>query len=179
MVRLTYLVHGTTTDNERGLATGWLPGALSARGLEESRQLGALLATRTFDVVFTSDLQRAIDTATIAFGARHPIVHDPRLREIDYGDRNGQPAAFKDDAAAFIETPFPGGERYRDVEARMRDLCAFLNAAHDGQHLAVVAHQAPQLALDVILRGRTWPQAIAEDWRRRAAWQPGWEYELA
>jgi len=41
-----------------------------------------------------------------------------------------------------------------------------------------VAHQAPQLALDVLLKGRTWPQAIAEDWRNKKAWQTGWEYEL-
>jgi hypothetical protein len=44
--------------------------------------------------------------------------------------------------------------------------------------VAVVAHQAPQLALDVIIRGKNWQQAIDEDWRKKKAWQPGWGYEL-
>jgi len=42
-----------------------------------------------------------------------------------------------------------------------------------------VAHEGPQLALDVILRGKSWPQAIAENWRKTGAWQPGWRYSLA
>jgi hypothetical protein len=32
--------------------------------------------------------------------------------------------------------------------------------------------------LDVLIKGKTWKQAIDEDWRKRKAWQPGWEYIL-
>jgi len=28
----------------------------------------------------------------------------------------------------------------------------------------------------VLLKGKTWEQAIDEDWRKKKAWQPGWEY---
>jgi hypothetical protein len=38
---------------------------------------------------------------------------------------------------------------------------------------------SPQLALDALLKGKTWQQAIDEDWRKVKAWQPGWEHELA
>jgi len=41
-----------------------------------------------------------------------------------------------------------------------------------------VAHKAPQLALDVLLRNKTWEQAFTEDWRKKKAWQPGWEYVI-
>jgi len=41
-----------------------------------------------------------------------------------------------------------------------------------------VAHQAPQLALEVILKNKTWERAIAEDWRNTKSWQPGWKYEI-
>jgi hypothetical protein len=34
------------------------------------------------------------------------------------------------------------------------------------------------LALDVLLKGKTWKQAIDEDWRKGKAWQPGWDYVL-
>ena len=44
--------------------------------------------------------------------------------------------------------------------------------------MAIVAHKAPQLALDVLLKGKTWKEAFAEDWRKTKSWKPGWEYEI-
>jgi broad specificity phosphatase PhoE len=176
-VTLTYFVHGTTTDNEQDLATGQLPGELSEVGKEQAEKLGEQVADQLFDVVFCSDLQRAIDAAELGFGNKYKIIQDKRLRECDYGNLNGAPASqFKDRMADFVDTAFPNGESYRDVEKRMRDFVEFLRHNYDGKHIAIVAHQAPQLALDVILRGRTWQQAIDEDWRKRKEWQPGWQY---
>lgn len=177
MIHLTYFVHGTTTDNERKLATGWLPGELSELGLEQTRQLAEQVKDRTFDVVICSDLHRAIQTVEIIFGEN--FIEDERLREANYGDWNGAShTLFKSHMEDFVDTPFPGGESYRDVETRMRALCEELQQKYDGKHVALVAHQAPQLALDVILKGKTWPQAIAEDWRKTGNFQPGWEYTL-
>ena len=130
-----------------------------------------------FDAVFCSDLKRAIESARLAFGTRFDAKPDARLRECNYGDLNGTPAAsFKDRMAEFISTPFPYGESYTDVERRVRGFLSYLREQWDGQRVAVVAHQAPQLALDVLLNGKPWPQAIDEDWRRAGAWQPGWPY---
>jgi len=179
MVTITYFVHGTTTDNERHLATGQLPGELSERGKHEARQLGEQVMELHFDAVFCSDLQRAIDTADIAFGGHYNSIQDKRLREADYGDWNGKPNDFKNKIADFIDQSFPNGESLRDVEARLKSFCDFLQANYDDQHVAIVAHQYPQLALDVILNGKTWPQAIAEDWRHTGSWQAGWTYHMA
>ena len=60
----------------------------------------------------------------------------------------------------------------------MRNFLSFLKAEYDATHIAIVAHQAPQLALDVLIHGKTWQQAIDEDWRKVKAWKPGWEYQL-
>jgi len=54
----------------------------------------------------------------------------------------------------------------------------FLKENYNGKSVAIVAHKAPQLALDVLLKNKTWEQAFTEDWRKRKAWQPGWEYIL-
>lgn len=176
-VKITYFVHSTTTDNQQELATGWLPGELSEVGKEQAIKLGELVEDKRFDIVFCSDLQRAIDSAELGFGDKYRIVQDKRLRECNYGDMTGRSAtAFKDRMGDFVDTPFPGGESYKDVEARMIDFVALLRENYDGRHVAIVAHQAPQLALDVLLGGKTWQQAIDEDWRKRKAWQPGWEY---
>jgi broad specificity phosphatase PhoE len=176
MVTVTYFVHGTTTDNEQEIATGWLPGELSTKGRQQAKQLSEQAADKTFDVVFCSDLQRAIDSAELGFGNTYKIIQDDRLREADYGDWNGRPNTFKDDLEEYIDTPFPSGESYRDIEARLQDFCDFLKKDYDGKHVAIVAHQGPQLALDVILGHKSWPEAIRQDWRLQKAWQPGWTY---
>ncbi len=62
------------------------------------------------------------------------------------------------------------------MEKRIADFLWFLKKNYDGKHIAIVAHQAPQLALEVLLKGKTWKQAIDEDWRKKKAWRPGWEY---
>lgn len=178
MVTITYFVHGTTTDNETDRATGTLPGELSELGIEQSKKLPEIVKDKKFDVVFCSDLQRAIDSAELAFKGTYPIIQDKRLREADYGDFNGGPHSFKEHLTDYVDKPFPGGGSYKDVEDDIRSFCDYLKENYDGKHVAIVAHQAPQLALDVVLRGRTWDQAIAEDWRKRKAWQPGWAYTI-
>jgi broad specificity phosphatase PhoE len=176
-VGITYFVHGTTTDNEQGLATGWLPGELSEVGEQQAEDLGGMVADKHFDVVFCSDLQRAIDSAELGFGNKYQIIRDERLRECNYGSMNGQAAAnFKDQMEDYIDKPFPNGESYKDVEARLSSFVDFLRANYEGKRIAIVAHQGPQLALDVILTGKTWQQAIDEDWRKFKAWKPGWDY---
>lgn len=176
-LQITYMVHGTTTDNEQDLATGWLPGKLSNTGEQQARRLGEQVADQHFDVVFCSDLQRAVDSAYLGFGYKYKIIQDDRLRECNYGDMNGKSAKnFKDRLQDFVDMPFSNGESYRDVEARLASFVDFLHKNYQDKHIAIVAHQGPQLALNVILKDRTWQQAIDEDWRKTGAWQPGWEY---
>lgn len=178
-VEITYFVHGTTTDNEQHRATGWLPGELSETGREQARHLGEQVAATQFDVVLCSDLDRAIESAALGFGDKYEIRQDERLRECNYGEWNGASASlFKDRMGDFVESPFPDGESYRDVEKRLRSFTNFLRDNYNGKHVAIVAHQGPQLALDVILGGKTWQQAIDEDWRKTKAWQPGWHYTV-
>src|SRR6266508_3817461 len=141
MVTITYFVHGTTTDNEQHLATGWLPGELSEKGREQAKHLGEQVADQQFDVVFCSDLQRAIDSADLGFGDKYKIIQDDRLRECNYGDLNGKPLTFKEHMEDFIDEPFPNGECYRDVEARLESFCEYLKEHYDGKHVAIVAHQ--------------------------------------
>ncbi|MFH1207428.1 MAG: histidine phosphatase family protein [Patescibacteria group bacterium] len=174
---ITYFVHGTTTDNERDIATGWLPGELSDLGEKQSKELGITAKTKYFDTIFSSDLKRAVDSAAMTFPGQK-VTADKRLREINYGDLNGQPDSFKDSLTDYIDKPFPNGESYHDVEKRINEFLELIKKNFSGLHVAIVAHQAPQLALEVLLKGKSWTQAIAEDWRRTKSWQPGWEYEI-
>lgn len=178
-VKITYLVHGATADNENHIASGWNDPGLSELGKKQAKQQGELLADKKFDVVICSDLRRAVESVTIGFENKFKVIKDKRLRECNYGDLNGAPdSAFKNEMLKYVKTPFPKGESYEDVKDRVQDLLKFLKANYDGKHVALLAHQAPQLALEALLKGRTWEEAINSDWRKTMAWQPGWEYEL-
>lgn len=179
-VNITYFVHGTTTDNEQRVASGWKDAELSALGITQSRELGEKTKDTKFDVVFSSDLKRAYDSAVLAFSERGvPIIKDARLRECNYGEYNGKPEAIVEPLAEHsIAEPFPKGESYEDVKRRIAEFLRFVRHDYDGKTVAVVAHKAPQLALDVLLTGKTWAQAFAGDWRKTKSWQAGWEYIL-
>ncbi|MCA9834460.1 MAG: histidine phosphatase family protein [Thermomicrobiales bacterium] len=179
-MKINYFVHGTTVDNEAGLATGWLPGDLSAQGIKQASALGDAMRSLNVDAVFCSDLKRAVDSAELFFGRRFPLFLDWRLRECHHGEFDGAPAdAFKTNCEQrYIHTAYLGGESYRDVELRMRSFLADAQRLFAGKRIALVSHQAPQLAFDVILNGQTWEHAIANDWRKTGTWQAGWEYEV-
>src|SRR5258708_6731872 len=88
-LKITYFVHGTTTDNEENISTGWNQGELSELGRKQCLELGERIQDQKFDAVFCSDLKRAADSAELIFGKRVPIMTDSRLRECNYGDFNG------------------------------------------------------------------------------------------
>ncbi len=174
-VKITYFVHGTTTDNLEHKSTGWLSGELSEKGIEQSIVLKDQVDIHQFDVVFCSDLQRAIDSAKYTFEGVKEIIQDKRLRECNYGDFNGQDSTLANYETHITER-FPNGECMLNVEARINDFCNYLLENYDGKHIAIVAHKAPQLAFQVLTEGKTWEEAIDQDWRKIKAWQPGWTY---
>lgn len=179
-IKITYFVHGTTTDNEEGISSGWKDVELSQLGIKQSQELTKLTEDQVFDAVFCSDLKRAVDSAEITWNDKFKIIQDSRLRECNYGDYNGALSEIVEPLQEkSITTQMPNGESYEDVKGRVSDFLSMLKEKYDGKHVAIVAHKAPQLALDVLLKNRTWEQAFAEDWRKTKSWQPGWEYTVS
>ena len=86
IVKITYFVHGTTTDNEEHISSGWKDVGLSELGVQQSKDLPDQIGNKKFDAVFCSDLKRAVDSANLAFSRKFKIIKDKRLREADYGD---------------------------------------------------------------------------------------------
>lgn len=179
MIKIIYFVHGTTKDNEQEVSSGWSDAGLSELGVKQSVELRNQIKGKYFDVVFCSDLKRAYTSAQLTFEKEIPIIQDKRLRECNYGDFNGKPSEIVEPMQEKMVTEkFSNGESYEDVKTRVADFLSFLKKDYDGKNVAIVAHKAPQLALDVLLKGKTWEQAFAQDWRKTKSWQPGWEYEV-
>ena len=176
-VNIIYFVHGTTTDNENNKATGHNQGTLSKLGVSQVTDLRKKVDYDEIDLVICSDLQRAIDSANILFINKKEIIQDRRIRECNYGDLNGKDKFLVKDKE-HIDNPYPNGESMKDVEKRIREFCTYLLENYEGKTIALVAHKAPQLALEVITKNITWDEAIKNDWRKTGNWQPGWRYEI-
>ncbi|WP_326819757.1 phosphoglyceromutase [Streptosporangium sp. NBC_01756] len=99
MATLVLLRHGESEWNAKGLFTGWVDAGLSATGEEEARRGGRLLLEAGVrpDVVHTSVLTRAIQTANLALGAADllwlPVTRSWRLNERHYGALQGKDKA--------------------------------------------------------------------------------------
>jgi 2,3-bisphosphoglycerate-dependent phosphoglycerate mutase len=120
---IVFETHALSEDNERGIASGWAHSRLSERGRRLAEELGQRRRDDGIAAVFSSDLHRAVETAAIAFpSGTPPVLLDWRLRECDYGERNGAPAKVHvRDRARHLDTPYPGGESWRQAVARSRD----------------------------------------------------------
>jgi len=166
--------HATSLDNEAGLASGRSDVPLSAVGERQAVELGARHAGTRLDVVFSSDLQRARRTAELAFAARGlPIACDERLREIDYGQLTCYPRAMIEAARLrHVDTPFPGGESYREATERHARFLAALAQRLPRGRVLVIGHYATLVAFEHLLRGRP----LAEILAAAMPWQPGREY---
>lgn len=96
---LILLRHGESQWNEKNLFTGWVDVDLSTKGLAEAKRAGELLKDHDLlpDVLHTSLLRRAINTANIALDVadRHwiPVRRSWRLNERHYGALQGKDKA--------------------------------------------------------------------------------------
>ena len=172
-VEIIYFVHGTTYDNAESKCSGWKQVELNELGREQAINLGKNTDYK-FDVLFTSDLNRAINSAKLAW-PNTDSIQDSRLRECNYGKYDGEDKSLVV-YEEHIENPFPDGESLKDVEKRIREFLNFLKEKYNNKTVGIVAHRAPQLAIEVITKGISWEEAIKKDWRKQKAWQPGWKY---
>jgi broad specificity phosphatase PhoE len=163
--RIVLLRHGNTVGNSHERFHGSSDVALSDQGREQVRAAGRALATEVFEVIASSPLRRAWQSAALLCGG-HPVLLVPEFREIDFGRWEGLTAeeieardpvlyrAWREKASDF---EFPGGERrapFRDRVAR-----GFAALARTGAENAfVVTHRGVINALAQQLVGEPLPR---------------------
>ncbi|MGH2685966.1 MAG: histidine phosphatase family protein [Actinomycetota bacterium] len=176
MIEIVFETHSITEDNEAGLATGWKPGRLAPAGRQGSAELGDRRRDDGVDAVFSSDLGRAVETATIAFGDTDlPVLLDWRLRECDYGERNGGPVAeIHARRDLYLEEPYPGGESWRQAVERVGRFLDDLPLRWEGKRVVVIGHVATRWGFDQFIGGTPIDDLVHADFE----WQEGWEYRL-
>ncbi|ALE86550.1 histidine phosphatase family protein [Pseudonocardia sp. HH130629-09] len=174
---MVFETHSWSEDNERSVATGWLPGRLSARGRELAGELGQRRRDDGLAAVFSSDLERAVETTRIAFAETAiPVFLDWRLRECDYGSLNGAPAAWMAaEKPARVRTPYPGGESWEQALDRVGGFLRDVTDRWAGRRVLVIGHVATRWALDHFIDGVSLDELVAGDF----GWREGWEFTVS
>jgi 2,3-bisphosphoglycerate-dependent phosphoglycerate mutase len=160
--RVIAIRHGETAWNSQARIQGQTDIALNATGAWQAARLPAALADEGIQAVYSSDLQRTLDTAAaLAAACGLQVVPDAGLRERHFGEFEGH-------TFAEIEACWPllserwrrrdadfgpaGGETLADFYARSVAAATRLVAAHPGQTVALVTHGG---VLDCLYRAAT------------------------
>lgn len=150
MTRLTLARHGQTDWNVAGRYQGQIDQPLNDEGRDQARALAEKLDGRTFDAIFSSDLQRATVTAAIVAGQLGVPLHlDSRLREVNLGEWEGMlisdikvtyPREWKALARDSVNGRPPQGESIAEVSQRMEQVADEIVRLWPDGHILVVSH---------------------------------------
>ena len=155
MPKLILVRHGESQWNLENRFTGWVDVPLSPKGEEEAKIAGEHLKDFQIDKLYTSVLQRAINTAKIALETAGkgelPTERDQALNERHYGDLQGLNKAetavqYGDEQVKIwrrsYDVPPPNGESLKDTAARTLPYfqSKILPDIKAGKNVLVVAH---------------------------------------
>jgi probable phosphoglycerate mutase len=114
-----FLRHGETDWNAQNLSQGNVDIPLNQTGLAQARAAAERLRHRGIAQIVASPLSRAHDTARIVAAALgREVTLDEGLREVAFGEKEGQPMA--DWFASWVEGTYtpPGAESFAALRAR-------------------------------------------------------------
>lgn len=179
------LRHGHSLKNKKQISAGWpekfyspltkkgkkqiieVAKKLRKRKVDELRSSPRCADACVIDLIFSSDLLRAKQTALIVgreLGLKPKF--DKRLREVNYGILNGksikETGKFWDKEGKLsplkyylkrFKVPSPGGENYADIEKRMFELIKEIEKKYQGENILIVSHQRPLTLLEKVIYG--------------------------
>ena len=150
-MRVILVRHGQTEMNAHGAYRGRINVPLSVRGIEESKALGGALRDATLDMVYSSPLNRALQTAR-EIASPHPqigIKTAEEFTDMDFGEWQGLTvpeveARFRDSYRVWVRKPecadIAGGEDLRKVRKRALSGLKRIASLHPEGTVVVVSH---------------------------------------
>ena len=135
--------HGQTPWNVEDLVCGRADVPLTEVGQQQARLLAESAMDKGIDVILSSPLQRARQTAqAVSDAIGVPIQIDDRLIEMDFGTYDGT-SRFGEEfqwVRAQMPTRFPGGESAFDLAFRVYGLLYELREKYAGKTVLLVCH---------------------------------------
>ncbi|MGL5316143.1 MAG: histidine phosphatase family protein [Peptostreptococcaceae bacterium] len=142
--------HGQTNWNILGKTQGHGNSDLTEKGEEQARELADAMVNYPIDLIFTSDLGRAVQTAEIVGNKIGINVEKTEaLREMGFGVWEGLLIdEIKKDHANTYDTwrnephlvDIPGGETLHIIKERVDNFIQEINEKYDNKHILLVSH---------------------------------------
>lgn len=140
--------HSLTQWNEEKRLQGWQDSPLTEQGQQDAKKLGEFVKNIPIDHIYSSPIERAYQTARLAFPERE-IIKDERLKEMNFGDYEGMLITSLRQNKEYHDLwyhPEPerclqNGETYQHIVDRLRD---FIEEKY---------HQDPQQTIFVTIHG--------------------------
>jgi len=168
MGRLVLIRHCETESNVLGVVQGRKDLPLSSRGLRQTKMVCEYVnRSYSIDRVISSDLSRCVETAR---GINAPLSTSPLLRELDFGEWEGQkwsdirirsPELIRQLLMAAPDFMAPGGESYLSFTKRIERMIREENLRRSCETIAVVTHDGALRSL--ITSVLNWPVAALSD----------------
>jgi probable phosphomutase (TIGR03848 family) len=152
MASTTYVLlirHGENEYVTTHKLAGRTPGVrLNERGCHQAKALVSYLQDQPVDVVYSSPLERCMETAEPFAAPRRLTVNvEPGVLEVDYGGWQGADLRELSKLPEWSQVQhypslfrFPGGETLREVQARGVTAIEHIRAAHPDQIAAIFSH---------------------------------------
>ncbi|MDF2593215.1 MAG: putative phosphoglycerate mutase family protein [Clostridia bacterium] len=159
---MVYLVrHGETDYNKMGCYYGWTDCSLAQSGIEQSQALRKVFENIHYDVMVSSDLKRAVETANI-INSPNKILTDKRLRELNFGQWEGK--SYEEIAVEYTEhwnlwiedfenaTP-TDGESLAGMYNRICDYMDEILSLYKNKSIVIVSHNGSLRIIAAYLLG--------------------------
>ena len=152
MTEIIIIRHGETEWNKTGCFQGHSDVPLSAEGRAQAAMLGENLAVDHVDMIYASDLTRAMETAApLAQRFGLEVISDPQLRELNFGAWEGRnfndvnaenPNAMKNFYTDPEQADIPESEPFPEFQRRIAGRVREIVAQERGKRIVIVSHGA-------------------------------------
>ena len=155
---IIFLRHGQAENNTKKILAGRSPNVnLTQTGLEQAEQAGEMLKSLNISAIYTSPIDRALQTAQIV--SKHcglEVVTDDRLIELDMGKFTMMPynEIFEKHGNVFLkfyqgsdEVSENGVETFSQVQKRVTEMVDSVLNKHKDENVVLVTHMDPIKAM--------------------------------
>lgn len=150
-LRLLIVRHGLTDWNMEERMQGRSDVTLNKEGIAQCKKLARHLSKEKIDLIFTSEMSRARDTAELIARKKIKVIVDPNFNEIDYGIFDGKSLKeieshpllsklWRQRKKDRYKFRIPLGESYADVQTRIMSSLRRIIELYDDHTILIVTH---------------------------------------
>lgn len=177
--RLILVRHAEAEGNYKRVFHGWTDGGITEKGHLQAKSVAERLKAMEIDVLYSSSLKRAIQTAEYISQAKGiPIVRTDKLKEINGGDWEGErwdvlPVKWPREYETWENQPhlhkMPNGEAMEEFQQRLVKEIKYIINQHPGKNICIVTHGTAIKAIQCFFHSCELEEMLRIPWQDNTA----------